>query len=85
MEVYCTIYTDENLFTAIGIEGYVATDIALAKGGGGGEGDWSHGGIILQCYEFPKANRWPAQRNSGIEVGCFICSRNVLKFQNKKQ
>lgn len=33
MEVYRTIYTDENLFTAIGIEGCVAIDIALAKGG----------------------------------------------------
>ena len=33
MEVCRSIYTDENLSTAIGIEGCVAIDIALAKGG----------------------------------------------------
>ena len=33
MEVYRTIYTDKNLFTAIVIEGCVAIDITLAKGG----------------------------------------------------
>ena len=32
-EVYRSIYTDEHLFTAIGIEGCVSIDIALAKGG----------------------------------------------------
>lgn len=33
MEVYRSIYTDEHLFTTIGIEGCVSIDIALAKGG----------------------------------------------------
>ena len=32
-EVYRSIYTDEHLFTTIGIEGCVSIDIALAKGG----------------------------------------------------
>ena len=33
IEVYRSIYTDEHLFNAIGIEGCVTIDIALAKGG----------------------------------------------------
>lgn len=32
-EVFRSIYTDETLFTSIGIEGCIAIDIALAKGG----------------------------------------------------
>ena len=32
-EVFQSIYMDETLFTSIGIEGCIAIDIALAKGG----------------------------------------------------
>ena len=46
MEVYRTIYTDENLFTAIGIEGYVAIDIALAIQRGGLKPWWNHNTVL---------------------------------------
>ena len=50
MEVYRTICTDENLFTAIGIEGCVAIDIALAvqrgRGGGGLKPWWNHTTVL---------------------------------------
>ena len=47
MEVYRTIYTDENLFTAIGIEGCVAIDVALAKRGGRGLKPWWNHSTVL--------------------------------------
>ena len=47
MEVYRTIYTDENLFTAIGIEGCAAIDIALAGGGGGELKPWWNHTTVL--------------------------------------
>ena len=83
MEVYRTIYTDEDPFTAIGIEGCVAIDIALAKRGRRGTE-----AVVESYYSVMNSQKQPDGPQHKLKLwhwGRLFSLFVAVMFQNKKQ